>query len=68
MKAIKLMIAVAIFATASASHASMSTAAPVCNQKIAGRMKDKTSSDYQTAKNNSSDSSRSKKVNGVRGS
>ncbi len=68
MKAITLMIAVTIATAASVSHASMGTASPACNQKIAGRMQDKTSSDYQTAKNNSSDSTKSKKVSGVRGS
>ncbi|QLY25590.1 hypothetical protein [Bdellovibrio sp. KM01] len=69
MKAITLMIAVAVVATGSVSHASLSTAAPVCNQKLAGRMMDKTASDYKTAKNTSSSgSTKTKTVKGIQGS
>ncbi|WP_413292009.1 hypothetical protein ACLSU7_11345 [Bdellovibrio sp. HCB185ZH] len=67
MKAITLMIAVTIATAASVSHAAGS-AAPVCNQKIAGRMHDKTASDYKVAKSGSSDSTKSKAVKGIRGS
>ncbi|QDK43769.1 hypothetical protein DOM22_00605 [Bdellovibrio sp. ZAP7] len=69
MKAITLMIAVTIATAASVSHASVSTAAPICNQKIAGRMMDKTASDYKMAKNTSSSgSTKTKAVKGIRGS